>query len=258
MLGVSKSGEIDFYWKNRYTTRTDGRGMVGHARTRAAIWGLILLIIVVPLLGGTVAARTNKADELRPLADIDIWVDPLSWHHFWYSGCESGDSIYGDFEVTSGGDIDFFICDQDNYDLYDTGHTASVYQKHDNWGSLTWSFTVPAAGTWHVVFSNADSLFTSKHIVGHIYHSSAAANSDWSGASVVAALVVIAVVIALFKRIGKAEEEGKSQGEPTQLTGPVQQVQAGFCPFCGAPRLPPNAAFCAHCGRQYPTGPGTQ
>jgi len=233
--------------------------MVGHARTRAAIWGLILLIIVVPLFGGTVAARSNKADELKPLSDIDIWVDPLSWHHFWYSGCESGDSIYGDFEVTSGGDIDFFVCDQENYDLYSSGYTASVYLKHENWGSLTWTFTVPAAGTWHAVFSNADSLLTSKHIEGHIYRSSAAAAMDWSIFIVPVVIVVVVVVgVAAFAQKSWKKEGGKRIGEPMQLTSSVQQVQAGFCPFCGAPRVAPNATFCSQCGRQYPTGPGTQ
>jgi hypothetical protein len=237
--------------------------MVGHVRTRAAIWGLILLIIVVPLFGGTAVARSNKADELKPLADIDIWVDPLGAYHFWYSGCKSGDRIYGDFEVTSGAGIDFFICDQENWDLWDTGHTASVYQKHDNWGSLTWDFTVPEAGTWHVVFDNMDSLFTSKHIVGHIYHVVPTTTSSYAPLDIsgffpgILVLAIIVVIVALSQRSMK-QKSGMKPTEPPPMTSSVQQAQAGFCPFCGAPRLALNAAFCSHCGRQYPTGPGVQ
>lgn len=83
------------------------------------------------------------------------------------------DGIYGDFEVTvpsSGVDqiIDFFICDQANFDLWDSGETASVYHNQDNVGSYSFNFRVPYADTWHFVFKNY-ALFLSKTINLDLY-----------------------------------------------------------------------------------------
>ena len=91
----------------------------------------------------------------------------ISWNLYEHAG------IYGSFEVTSpasGGDkiISFFICDQENYDIWDSGQTASVYELQENVGSYSFHFRTPHADTWYLVFVN-HAVLTSKTINLDLY-----------------------------------------------------------------------------------------
>jgi hypothetical protein len=91
----------------------------------------------------------------------------VSWSLYQSNG------IYGSFQVTSpasGADqiIDFFICDQDNYNLWDSGKSASVYQLQENIGSYSFHFKIPHDDTWYFVFKN-HAVLTSKTINLDLY-----------------------------------------------------------------------------------------
>ena len=76
------------------------------------------------------------------------------WWHVWID-LDAGDEISGHFSTffTTDG-VDFFICDDANYDLWSTGSTASVYGSQDDMHQASISaFTVPSDDTWHLVFS---------------------------------------------------------------------------------------------------------
>jgi len=101
------------------------------------------------------------------------FVVPILGHHYVSWSLQQSNGIYGDFEVTvpsSGADqiITFFICDQDNYDLWADGKSASVYHLQENVGSYSFHFRVPYADTWYFVFKNY-ALLTSKTINLDLY-----------------------------------------------------------------------------------------
>jgi hypothetical protein len=81
---------------------------------REVITGVLLIIVIAPALVQAVAPA--QENDVLPLVDLDIWVDQLSVYYYNWTQLDRGDVIYVDFEVTSGSDITFFICDAENYE----------------------------------------------------------------------------------------------------------------------------------------------
>jgi hypothetical protein len=98
-------------------------------------------------------------------ATIDIWINAGSYHYY-YPTREAGTGYYGHFETSSGG-IDFFICDQENFDLWTSGYSASVYERHPSAGSADWDFIIPTTGTWYFMYDNTDDWLYQKHVTGY-------------------------------------------------------------------------------------------
>lgn len=85
----------------------------------------------------------------------------------------SGNGIYGNFQVTSpasGGDqiIDFFICDQANFDHWLNGESASVYELQQNVAEYSWKFIIPSTDTWYFVWKN-HGLLVAKTVDVNLY-----------------------------------------------------------------------------------------
>lgn len=76
--------------------------------------------------------------------------------YYYYSQIYNvGDQISGHFStffITDG--VDFFICDETNYGIWDSGGTADVFNLKDDYHAASIdSFTVPTAGRWYCIFS---------------------------------------------------------------------------------------------------------
>lgn len=103
--------------------------------------------------------------------------------------CIEGDLLYGEFEVTSDGDlypgdqrkydlwlgwgngVDFYIFNEDNYnDWYEGEEAVPAFEKEDV-TSLSWSVTVDRSGLWYIIYFN-DSPTYIKTVEGSIQHSS--------------------------------------------------------------------------------------
>ena len=82
---------------------------------REVITCVLLVIVMAPAL--VQAAAPAQENDIRPLADIDVWIERGGSYAFFWTQLDEDDVIYVDFEVTYGSDIDFFICDGENYDL---------------------------------------------------------------------------------------------------------------------------------------------
>lgn len=96
---------------------------------------------------------------------FDIWISGGSYQS--YSADRSEDTaMYGSFEIQTSAGLDFFICDQENYDLWTGGYTAYVYEISYNVGSLEWEFIVPYTDRWYKMYDNTDNLFYQAHVVG--------------------------------------------------------------------------------------------
>lgn len=116
---------------------------------REVIDGVPLVIVMAPVL--VQAAAPSQETDIRPLADV--WIDQRPSYSY-QAQLDANYVIYVSFEITSGLDIDFFICDEENYDLWSDGQGAIAYRIHENVGSYSTSFSVPSDGEWRVVFSN--------------------------------------------------------------------------------------------------------
>lgn len=161
--------------------------------------------------------------------------------------------IYVDFEVTSGSDIDFFICDGETYDLWNDGNTVTVSVLHENVGSYSTSFRVPSDGEWRVVFYN-DNWFTRKHIEGTVEVRVPTSPSNTllgiAGLGLIVLVIVgIAVVFHYVKKHTKTRKQLPEYGQPpSRRLHTSGRVRTNYCPHCGQRLRLPSAQFCSSCG----------
>ncbi|MDF1539766.1 MAG: zinc ribbon domain-containing protein [Candidatus Thorarchaeota archaeon] len=114
-------------------------------------------ILLAAILVLSVISVSAEPAEALPF-DYEITnqaLDTDEWYYVWDS-FNIGDVISGYFETHSAiqGLYSFFICDETNYNVWDTGGTADVYNLESNMHTLAFSFTVTSTDTWYVVFSN--------------------------------------------------------------------------------------------------------
>ncbi|MHA1638326.1 MAG: hypothetical protein ACTSUO_00995 [Candidatus Thorarchaeota archaeon] len=84
----------------------------------------------------------------------DQLLENDEWYYVWYE-LGAGSEISGHFSTyfTTDG-VDFFICDEYNYDEWADGYTADVYGSIDDYHVASIAdFTVPHDDTWYMVFS---------------------------------------------------------------------------------------------------------
>ncbi|MFW9965258.1 MAG: Ig-like domain-containing protein [Candidatus Sifarchaeia archaeon] len=143
---------------------------------------LLLLVSIVLLVSVWTPVETPSSIEGTLVKTMVTAVDyhyhttlNIGWngdaHITWELNYHDG--IYGNFAVTSpdsGPDqiIDFFICDEENFNLWDGGETASVYHLEQNVADYSFEFRVPSSDTWYFVFKNWG-LFVSKEIDVDLY-----------------------------------------------------------------------------------------
>lgn len=91
-------------------------------------WKKLLLLVLIPAISMPMSTRAHKLPEEN--LDWEWDIAPRSW------AAVHGDYVlhrgkYGNFRVTSGSDITFFICDEENYNKYSNGesYTLSVARR---------------------------------------------------------------------------------------------------------------------------------
>ena len=213
---------------------------------------LLFIGLVLPVLV-TAAVPRNQTGH-HPELDVDEWIDGYDWYYV-YMNLDDGDTIYVEIEVTSGTEIDFFICDQENYDIWASYRSATGYRSREDVGSISTSYTVSSSGTWYAVFINSDSV-TSKRIEGYV----GTTNPLLADFGYLLPFIGIAVVIVIggatwsgLKKIQQpktVQYQSTMSPERTYETYDPQNA-AGHCPFCGTPKRAYNARYCTTCGRNF-------
>ncbi|MGY5852824.1 MAG: hypothetical protein RTU92_04585 [Candidatus Thorarchaeota archaeon] len=224
------------------------------------ILSLFFLGLVLPILVS--AATPTDRTGFTPEFDVDVWVDGWSWYTVYVPSLDTGDNIYVEVEVTSGAGIDFFICDQTNYDIWESLGSPYVYQQSQNVGSVSTSFNVPSSGTWYCVFYN-DDILTSKHIEGYVGTTPLLAPSLDLLLPLVGLVIAVVCVGVIWFGIKKTQKPKTAhyptptplQQPYTTATQPPASTPTNYCPYCGTPRQSSTASFCATCGRAF-EGPG--
>ena len=218
---------------------------------REIITCVLLVSVMVPAL--VQAAAPTEENDMRPLADIDVWVEQLGSYAFYWTQLDEDDVIYVDFEVTYGSDIDFFICDRENYDLWNDGQSATAHRINENVGSYSTSFSVPSDGEWLIVFSN-DNWLVRKHIEGTYEIQYPASPSSTALGMLGLGILIFAIIgiAAVCHHMGKRTKMRKDVPEyvqpPSQRTHTSGLVRTNYCPHCGQRLRLPSAQFCPSCG----------
>lgn len=169
----------------------------------------ILPLLLVFLLVTNIAAGNNvETTGEGPLATHDLLLDSVSWESIPIS-CLPGDTLSGEFILTSNGDlfigdqtkydnwlldgIDFLILDAANYELWIDDLPVNSFFERNGIVELEWSIEIPSEGIWYIIYNN-DSIFM-KQVEGNINHIS---QRGLTYTFVVATLLGLATLLALL------------------------------------------------------------
>lgn len=147
-------------------------GLYSRNYHRPAIVMLVVLLIVFsnPREGGQVSLldiETGASKRITSDVGDEYDIDGMSYHVL-YIEFEAHIGIYGEFNVTVGDTITFFLLDDDQYALFQNRqpHTAYLSQEKVTTGSIL--FKPSKTAIWHIIFNNRYSD-DDKHIHLELY-----------------------------------------------------------------------------------------
>ncbi len=189
----------------------------------------------------------------------------------YYAGTKI-DGWYETFFPTDG--VDFFICDDANYNIWYSGGSANVFaQEVDMHVANIDAFTIPTTGVWHILFIAKDEADTVTMSFGLIIDTSAAvttstgsntgelsASSPLVVGMATGGIVLIILLGAILSRRGKGGPSDSVEHvvippsspsyrrgvQPTQDREITTRVLV-ICPFCGA-KNEQGVLKCQNCG----------
>jgi hypothetical protein len=176
-------------------------------KSSSAIVSIIFTLFIVQ---GAIA-DVSQGRKIAYLESHEIQLQSLSSKVF-KMDCIGGDILYGEFVVTSDGDlyqgdqrkydlwvgwghgVDFYIFNQKNYEWWLEGESIIPYFERTDVNELSWSIGVNQSGLWYIVYVN-DSPSYMKTVEGSIYHSS---NVDYFLLGLFLGAVGIMVIILII------------------------------------------------------------
>ncbi|MGY5860491.1 MAG: hypothetical protein RTU63_14060 [Candidatus Thorarchaeota archaeon] len=161
------------------------------------------------------------------------------------------DGHYSTFFDTDG--LDFFICDASNYDDFDNGYTATVYNTEtEMYQTAIDTFTVPSTGLWYFVFHNNGQTDTITYSYGiEVDNSNTVVGGGGFTALSVMGLVSGLLILLILCCVCRSKKKDKDQpptpptvdhyrAPPTTPTETVREREIVrdrvlvICPYCGA------------------------
>jgi hypothetical protein len=193
----------------------------------------ILLLVAIPVL--PIQAQNT---------DFEVEINAGEFYYARFV-CSTDDVLSGDFTATVGGvdnDVDFFVFDSENYANFQGLESYTAALEYQKTAGRSWSFTVPYDDTWYVVYSNAYSWFTSKHVEG--YHNLVPAET--LAAQMMNTGIALSIVgVGGFALILVMAYFYRRRSSPVR----VREVLLVLCPHCGYKNDQMNRA-CSNCGAQ--------
>ena len=173
-----------------------------------------------------------------------------------YDTFAAGTDIDGHFSTFFSTDgLDFFICDQENFDQWDAGYSATGFSiETDMHQTSIDEFTIPTAGVWYCVFVATDEVDTVTFSFGIDVDTSGAITTSTNGElqtspvmlGVIAAVFLIIILVCVVSR----RRRGDTGPAPTvdHYTAPPSTPASSrtirereittrvlvVCPYCGA------------------------
>ncbi len=161
------------------------------------------------------------------------------------------DGHFATFFPTDG--IDFFICDDSNFDDWESGFSATLYdQEYDMHQAFVDTFTIPTSGTWHFVWENND--IDAITISYGISLDTSGAITDGGATSMIGLVGIVAglLILIICCCVSRSKKKQPVYVPPSQPTGdhytapqPTHQPTIKereivrdrvlvICPYCGA------------------------
>ena len=94
---------------------------------------------------------------------------------YWEQSFSLDDYEWGDFRST--GDVNFFVCDEANYENYLSGSAFDAYEVTENSSNGSVEFSLPEDENFYTVFSNKEKSITSQLLQATVYLYKK--NGDW-------------------------------------------------------------------------------
>ncbi|MGY5881901.1 MAG: hypothetical protein RTV31_16765 [Candidatus Thorarchaeota archaeon] len=176
-------------------------------------------------------------------------------YHFLSYSFSAGTVVGGHFSTFFSTDgLDFFICDESNFDDWELGFSATVYSiETDMHTSTIDDYTIPTTGTWYFVFyaeSEVDTLTFSVGIDVDTSGVGAGGGIDMSGISVIglfAGLLILGILCCVCRSKKKDPEVAPPSVDhyraPPSTPRPTTTVREReivrdrvlvICPYCGS------------------------
>ncbi len=172
------------------------------------------------------------------------------------SNLEEGYKEQIGFNCTSEGDqtITFFICDEDNFNLWVAGHSAEVFCRQDMVISWNGEFEAPYNATWYHVFSNFHSPTTTKRVdlIIDLYQwldpQSPPMNPVLRGMFAGTIIVVLGVIFfaVIFLSLRKKPQDERDYWEARTQQPPLPYPPC-VCPRCQT-SIEADETYCHQCG----------
>lgn len=228
---------------------------------------LSILLMTMFLLPFAVSALSlDWNEQIEPLYDLDIEVETRGYTYYGRY-CVEESFLYIEFEVVSGGDIDFYLFDEENFLDWEDDHDATSIYHYPNCESLERNFTIEYADYYYALFVNWD-YSTTKHIVGSVLGPESTTTSvpptPDIGIFVLAGLCVALVIGGICWKLRKKQAVRPVRYSPQPLhsisdhsaqQGPV--TTQSLCPFCGKFGALLQSRYCPSCGRDIGVPPTT-
>ena len=126
-------------------------------------YAFLILFVTVILLPTVAQAAVVDQSEMIMELDADFWIEPGE-RRVWYG--YTAEVIYIQVRVASGDGLEFFICDDDDYEDWRDGLAATLYEHHQSMTSVSLVYDVPRLDDWRVVFNNEGD--ETQHLVGWV------------------------------------------------------------------------------------------
>jgi len=177
-------------------------------------------------------------------------------------------SIYWSYSTTNYVDLEVWILDDANFDIYESGGSATGSPQSETINYFdSGTFNIPHEDKWYVIFINADESRMSSTLASiTVTFTGVKGFSDQTATIAIVAAVIVIAAIAIPVSISnkKKKEQAASQvsinQQPTNaiqqpsnttLVQPIQtQTQPPkmkYCGYCGNANNP-GSRFCAYCG----------
>ena len=197
-------------------------------------------------------------------------LEPNEFYHIsdTYAAGTKIDGWYETFFPTDG--VDFFICDDANYNIWYSGGTANVYaMEEDMHVANINAYTIPTTGIWHILFIAKDEADTVTMSFGLTVDTSAAVMTGGSSMSsplvigmATSGIFIIILLGVIFSRRGKGGPDAQfehvvvppaspsypSREEATKEREVTTRILV-ICPFCGA-KNEQGILKCYNCGAE--------
>jgi hypothetical protein len=200
------------------------------------------------LLSPSTHIPVARADwDLVSTGEHERDISGLGWLHQWWTGLDTDNKLRFDWTASPYG-LDFYIFDDENYDLWSSGYSCTAQVIREGLISDDFDWRIPRNGeTWHIVWYN-DALF-STHLSCDYY------KYEWVTppptypfpywptwgftpilliiVCIVVAVVVIAIVVYVVVHHYQKPEPDESATPPTRACPKCKTVLASDDVYCG-------------------------